>query len=181
VNVLSLISNGIVLPFPSINPHWLIEFVTDYNKEYADVNIPCQTFTSYNTFMDCIFCKIVKKEIPAHIVYEDTNFLAFLDINPLSPGHTLIIPKKHYRWVWDIATEDENTEIGTPTLEKYFTVVAKIAKAQRKAFNQEMILSKIVGEEMPHAHIWVFPNKDTKGDKKAFEENKNKIIEGLGN
>ena len=167
------------MPFPFNQPLLADCFVTDYNKEYADVNIPRPTLTSYNTFMECIFCKIVKKEIPAHIVYEDTDFLAFLDINPLSPGHTLVIPKKHYRWVWDIATEDENTEIDTPTLEKYFTVVAKIAKAQRKAFNQEMILSKIVGEEMPHAHIWLFPEKNTKGDKKAFEENMKKIIEAL--
>ena len=45
---------------------------------------------------NCIFCKIVKKEIPAHIVYEDDDFMAFLDINPLSPGHCMIIQKKDY-------------------------------------------------------------------------------------
>lgn len=116
----------------------------------------------------CIFCKIVAKEIPSRIVYEDDNFLAMLDIRPQSPGHTLIIPKKHYRWVWDV-----------PNLAEYFDVTAKIALAQRKAFNQEMIISKIVGEEIHHAHIWVFPGDKTSGDKNDFEGNKKKLIEAL--
>ena len=117
---------------------------------------------------NCIFCKIVRKEIPAHIVYEDNNFLAFLDINPQSPGHTQVIPKKHMRWVWDC----EN--IG-----EYFEVVKKIALAQRKAFNTDFILSRIVGDEIGHAHIWVFPNKDVAGDKKDFEKNRKKVVENL--
>ena len=121
--------------------------------------------------MNCIFCKIVNKEIPANIVYKDDNFLAFLDINPLSPGHTLVIPKKHYRWVWDIPLEEKN---GL-TLGNYFTVAGKIANAQRKAFNQEMILSKVVGEDVPHAHIWIYPANETKGDKKDFKNNAEKI------
>ncbi len=112
----------------------------------------------------CIFCKIINKEIPADIIYEDDNFLAFLDINPQSPGHTQIIPKKHYRWVWDI-----------PNTGEYFEIAKKIALAQRKAFNTDFILSRIVGDEVPHAHIWVFPNRDILGDKKDFEGNKNKI------
>ena len=112
----------------------------------------------------CIFCKIINKEIPADIIYEDDNFLAFLDINPQSPGHTQIIPKKHYRWVWDV-----------PNPAEYFEIAKKIALAQRKAFNTDFILSRIVGDEVPHAHIWVFPNRDILGDKKDFEGNKNKI------
>jgi histidine triad (HIT) family protein len=124
---------------------------------------------------DCIFCKIVKKEIPAHIVYEDNDFLVFLDIRPQSPGHSLVIPKKHYRWVWDITTDKKIS----PNIGQYFEIVSKIALAQKKAFNQEVILSKIVGEEVPHAHIWVFPASDTKGDKKDFETNKKKLIASL--
>lgn len=116
----------------------------------------------------CIFCKIINKEIPAHIVYEDDNFLAFLDINPQSPGHTQVIPKKHIRWVWDCENVGE-----------YFEVVKKIALTQRKAFNTDFILSRIVGDEIEHAHIWVFPNKDVKGDKKDFERNRKKIVENL--
>jgi histidine triad (HIT) family protein len=116
----------------------------------------------------CIFCKIIAREIPSHIVYEDDNFLAFLDIHPQSPGHTQVIPKKHYRWVWD------HEDAGT-----YFEVVKKIALAQRKAFATDFILSKVVGDEVPHAHIWVFPNKEVSGDKSDFEGNKNKIIAAL--
>ena len=112
----------------------------------------------------CIFCKIVDKEISADIVYEDENFLGFLDINPRGPGHTLIIPKKHYRWVWDI-----------PNTGAYFEVVKKIALAQKKAFNTDFVLSKIVGEEVPHAHIWVYPDKDVEGDAKDFAKNLEKI------
>ncbi|MES3005081.1 MAG: HIT domain-containing protein [Patescibacteria group bacterium] len=116
----------------------------------------------------CIFCKIVKGEIPCYKVYENDNFLAFLDINPQSPGHVQVIPKEHHRWVWD-----------TPNTEEYFEVCKKIALAQRKAFNTEWILSKIVGDEVHHAHIWVFPNKETPGDAKDFENNARIIKENL--
>lgn len=118
---------------------------------------------------NCIFCKIGNKEIPAHIVYEDENFVAFLDINPQSPGHCQVIPKKHYRWVWDVSNVGE-----------YFEVVRKVAKAQQKAFNTEWILSKIVGDEVEHAHIWIYPAKagaDPKNqdDPKDFKTNAEKI------
>lgn len=121
--------------------------------------------------MPCIFCKIINKEIPANIVYEDSNFLAFLDINPLSVGHTLVIPKKHYRWVWDVPTKANSG----PTIGKYYEIVQKIALAQRKAFGVEQIISKVVGEDVPHAHVWLYPPKETAGDKKDFEGNAEKI------
>ncbi len=131
---------------------------------------------------DCIFCKIIKREIPAHIVYEDENFLAFLDINPQSPGHTQVIPKKHYRWVWDLPAVSEQSDDGRecPNIGDYFRVVRKIAIAQQKAFDTDWIISKIVGDEVPHAHIWVFPGikkedplsqKFGGADKKDFEKN----------
>ena len=93
---------------------------------------------------DCVFCKIVKGELPCYSVYEDPNFLAFLDIRPLNPGHTLVIPKKHYRWVWDV--EDS-----------YFTVIKKVANGIKKALNAELIIGLVVGEEVPHAHFWLVP------------------------
>ena len=65
---------------------------------------------------DCIFCKIVKGEIPCFKVYEDENFLGFLDINPLNPGNSLLIPKEHYRWVIDV-----------PKFGQYFEIAKKIA------------------------------------------------------
>lgn len=117
---------------------------------------------------NCIFCKIVKKEIPSEIVYEDNEFLAFLDINPQTPGHTQIIPKEHHRWVWDV-----------PNIGQYFEVAKKIAQAERKAFETDWILSKIIGDEVPHAHIWIFPNSNVKGDKKDFKGNAQKIRKEL--
>src|SRR3989338_1072211 len=115
---------------------------------------------------NCIFCKIANKEIPAHIIYEDDDFIAFLDINPQSPGHSQIIPKKHYRWVWDV-----------PNAGNYFEVVKKVALAQKRAFKTQWILSKVVGEDVEHAHIWVY--HAIKGNLKDFEGNRNKIIENL--
>ncbi|MFA6353794.1 MAG: HIT domain-containing protein [Candidatus Paceibacterota bacterium] len=115
---------------------------------------------------DCIFCKIIKREIPANIVYENENFLAFLDIRPIGPGHTQIIPKKHYRFVWDV-----------PNVGEYFEVAKKIALAQKKAFNADLIRLQIYGEEIFHAHIWVWP--DAVGDEKDFDGNAKKIISSL--
>ncbi len=127
----------------------------------------------------CIFCKIVKKEIPAEIVYEDENFLAFLDIHPQSAGHTQIIPKKHYRFVWDLPAD----EAGGMNTREYFAVAQKIAKAQQKAFGTDIIWSKVMGDEIFHAHIWVFPNPhEAKGppvgeasDPKNLKENAEKL------
>jgi histidine triad (HIT) family protein len=112
---------------------------------------------------NCIFCKIIKKEIPSNIVYENDKFLAFLDINPKGPGHTQIVPKTHYRWVWDV-----------PNIGEYFEITKKIALAQKKAFGVEIVRSQIYGEEVPHAHIWIWP--ETEGDEKKFKENAEKII-----
>lgn len=113
---------------------------------------------------NCVFCKIVAGEIPSEKVYEDENFLAFLDIRPQSPGHTQVIPKNHFRWVWD-----------TPNIGEYFEIVQKIALAQKKAFNTDFILSKIVGDEIHHAHVWVFPSDQIKGDKSDLKSNALKI------
>ncbi len=95
---------------------------------------------------DCIFCKIAKNEIPCYKVYEDKEFLAFLDINPRNPGHTLVIPKKHYRWVWDV-----------PNIDFYYKVVGKIANTIKKALKTDFVVSLVIGEEVPHAHVWLVP------------------------
>ena len=71
---------------------------------------------------DCIFCKIVKGEIPSNKVYEDDEILAFKDINPMAPVHILVIPKKHIESANDISEEDELL-IG-----RMFTVIKKLAK-----------------------------------------------------
>jgi histidine triad (HIT) family protein len=126
------------------------------------------TDTSVPIDAGCIFCKIVRGEIPAHKVYEDENFLAFLDIHPQSPGHAQVIPKRHYRWVWDV-----------PNVGAYFELVRSIAKAQQKAFGIDWILSKTVGDEVSHAHIWVFPSNEAAGDKNDLASNAEKIRQAL--
>lgn len=112
---------------------------------------------------NCVFCKIVSGEIPSHKIYEDSQFIAFLDINPQTSGHAQIIPKKHYRWVWDV-----------PNVGEYFEVAKKVAVAQRNAYKCDFIISKIIGDEVPHAHIWVFPGK-SHGDKMDLKNNAEKI------
>lgn len=97
--------------------------------------------------------------------------MAFLDVNPQSPGHVQVIPKEHFRWVWQV-----------PDAGKYFEVVKKVASAQQKAFNTEWILSKIVGDEVEHAHIWIYPAKASGSvldGLKDFETNAKKIKENL--
>ena len=115
--------------------------------------------------MDCIFCKIAKEETPCYKVYENKKFIGFLSINPLNPGHTLVIPKEHFRWVWDITYIDE-----------YYKVVRKIANAVRKAMNTEFLASVTVGEEVPHAHVWLIPRFENDGHGGAINfENTKKI------
>jgi len=121
---------------------------------------------------NCIFCKIAKKEIPAEIVHEDENFLSFMDINPQSPGHVQIIPKKHYRWVWDLPS----SEAGD-----LFAVVQKIAQAIQNTFGTEAVWMKVMGDEVPHAHVWLFPMPyEAQGDKKDFAGNAEKIRKSIG-
>jgi histidine triad (HIT) family protein len=96
--------------------------------------------------MECVFCKIVAGEIPSYKVYEDDNYLAFLDIRPLNPGHTLVIPKKHYRWVWDV-----------PDIGAYYRVVGRAANALKRALATDWVVSLVLGEEVPHAHVWLVP------------------------
>ena len=96
---------------------------------------------------DCIFCTIAKNK-RAYMIYEDEQFLAFLDIFPVVLGHTLVVPKKHFRWVWDVENIDE-----------YFQVCQKIAKHMQKTLGQELIISLIFGEAVHHAHVHLVPGK----------------------
>jgi len=98
---------------------------------------------------ECVFCKIVAGEISCFKIYEDEDFLAFLDINPWVEGHTLVIPKRHFRWVWDVPVD---------LVGKYFAVVNKIANHYRKVLKIEFVMSWIYGWEVPHAHIHLFPD-----------------------
>ncbi|MGI5825795.1 MAG: HIT family protein [Patescibacteria group bacterium] len=97
--------------------------------------------------MEDIFCKIVKGEIPAYKVWEDENFLAFLDIEPKSQGHTLVVPKEHYRWVWDV-----------PNFGEYFEKVRVVERKIEKALKPEFVEMKVFGMDVPHAHVQLIPH-----------------------
>lgn len=90
---------------------------------------------------ECLFCKIISGELPCYKIYEDDNFLAFLDIFPSTEGHTLIIPKSHIDWVWD-----------SQNLGEYFEVVGKIARHFR-VVSEDIVRSNIDGWQVQHAHI----------------------------
>jgi len=101
---------------------------------------------------DGVFCKIAEGTVPANKVYEDEDFLAFLDIRPLNPGHSLVIPKKHYQWVFDVE------DFG-----KYFEVVKKVSLATKKVLNAESVSLVVFGHDVPHAHVWVVPRFENDG------------------
>ena len=99
---------------------------------------------------DCIFCKIINKEIPSQIVYEDEEILAFKDIHPVTPIHILVIPKKHIASIAKIEKEDEAL-VG-----KIYTVINKIAEEQgvkEEGFRVIVNCGKNGGQEVMHLHF----------------------------
>jgi len=96
---------------------------------------------------DCVFCQIVEGKIPCAKIYEDEQLLAFLDIAPFTTGHTLLIPKKHYRWVWDIPNSGE-----------FFQVAVRIANHYKQIFETDLVTSVIWGQMVEHAHLQILPD-----------------------
>jgi histidine triad (HIT) family protein len=106
----------------------------------------------YNRRMqDSIFTKIIKGEIPSHKIYEDDQTLAFLDIYPVQPGHTLVIPKKQIEFVWDLPDEDYQALMAS---------TLKVAKHLREILGVKYIGERIVGIDVPHAHVQLIPFND---------------------
>lgn len=113
----------------------------------------------YTVFMeDSVFTKIIKGEIPASKVYEDDKILAFLDINPLTPGHTLVIPKvqvSHF------------DELDDDTYQALFEVVKKVAVRIKQVLEPNRVCVRIEGFEVPHTHVHLYPcnsSQDFYGD-----------------
>ena len=98
--------------------------------------------------MSTIFTKIVKGEIPCHKVAEEDQYLAFLDINPLAKGHTLVIPKEEVDYIFDI---EDNLYLGLMLFSK------KVALAIEQVIDCERIGVAVVGLEVPHAHVHLIP------------------------
>ena len=103
--------------------------------------------------MDCVFCKIAKKEIPSRIITETEKSIAFLDVFPLSQGHTLIIPKFHYEKVQDM-TDIDNIDLFN-TVHKVISKVDKLTGATVLAIDN----GKGSGQEIPHVHVHLIPRE----------------------
>lgn len=105
---------------------------------------------------DCIFCKIINREIPSSIVYEDEEIIAFKDVNPVAPVHILVIPKKHIESVINLKQEDELL-IG-----KIYSVINKIAKQEeidKKGFRVIVNCGEDGGQEVKHLHFHLIGGK----------------------
>lgn len=133
--------------------------------------------------MSSIFTKILNKEIPGEIIYEDSDFFAILDINPVNKGHVLVIPKQEFK---------DFTEIPDDLMGKYFLAAKKIGNAILKigyeGFNLTMNTKAAAGQIIFHAHIHIIPRKSGDGlnpwPSKKYEEGEleiyaNKIKENL--
>jgi histidine triad (HIT) family protein len=98
--------------------------------------------------MSTIFSKIIAGEIPSYKVAEDGHFYAFLDINPMTKGHTLVVPKQEIDYIFDI--DDK-------TLSEMVIFAKKIARAIEKAVSCKRVGLMVIGLEVPHAHIHLIP------------------------
>jgi len=100
----------------------------------------------------CIFCKIANKEEKAYVVYESENVIAFLDINPVSKGHTLVVPKQHYENVLELPSE-----IAKDLHEAIKAVCEKLKVFKPDGFNIITNIGRQAGQVIMHAHIHVIP------------------------
>jgi len=129
--------------------------------------------------MSCIFCKITNKEVKSYVVYEDDVSIAFLDINPLSKGHILFIPKKHYTKISEIP--DEELEKLVKSLKKLLKIIEEKISKNYNIINN---CGKLAGQEIEHVHIHIVPRY---GNEKVFlwithkltEEEAKEILERL--
>ena len=102
--------------------------------------------------MDCLFCKIIKKEIPCDIIYEDDTVMAFLDIHPNVDGHTLIIPKKHF---------EDFTELDEKTLFHMKEVATKLSNLLMEKLNKKgftLTMNYKDAQEIKHVHLHLLPD-----------------------
>jgi len=99
---------------------------------------------------DCIFCKIVQGDIPTSFTYEDEFVVAFPDIHPVAPGHTLLIPKEHHQWFYEVP--DHISDV-------WFSAAKQLAKRLKDERQADYVRLSIVGKDVPHAHIHLIPQK----------------------
>ena len=105
----------------------------------------------------CVFCDVIAGRTPAHVVLDDDDFLAFLDIRPLFPGHALLVPKAHHEAIWDLPGE-----LHGPLLERTarLSVAIRDAMGAKGAFNA---MNNVVSQSVPHLHMHVVPRNPKDG------------------
>ena len=109
--------------------------------------------------MDCIFCKIVAGDIPSHKVYEDDKVLAFLDILPISPGHTIIVPKNHQAGLEELSDEDMcSMALAMKRIGKAFMDGLGV-----KGYSVFLDNKSAANQHVPHAHFHLVPRKEGDG------------------
>lgn len=108
---------------------------------------------------DCIFCQIVAGDIPSRTVYEDDDVFAFLDANPMAPGHTLVIPKAHHETLGDLPEAAGDPIFSTLHRLTPFIEMAVDADASTVAFNN----GEAAGQEVPHVHGHIIPRFEDDG------------------
>lgn len=110
---------------------------------------------------DCLFCKIIKGEIPSHIVYEDHEVLAFLDINPVNPGHTLVVPKQHAENYFE--TSEEDLKHIAATVKQIAPGILRAVGS--KGFNLAVNTGAVAGQVIFHTHFHIMPRFEDDGHK----------------
>jgi len=109
--------------------------------------------------MDCIFCKIIRGEIPSEKIYEDTHTVAILDINPVTPGHTLLLTKEHYPTFLETPPETMNQFIQS----SYQVVKAVTSAIKAEGYNLLLNNNRCAGQVIPHMHLHIIPRKAKDG------------------
>ena len=107
----------------------------------------------------CIFCKIVAGQIPSCRVYEDETKIAFMDINPVQPGHTLLVPRKHYERLTELSAQ-EAADLAA-ALPRLAAAVVKAAAAD--GFNIFQTNGACSGQSVPHVHVHIIPRHNGDG------------------
>lgn len=110
--------------------------------------------------MHCVFCDIITKKAPAYIVYEDAQTIAFLDKYPQSRGHIQLVPKAHYRWIYEIKT-----------IREFFATAQQISRGIIPVLGADHISWGTFGNEIEHAHLWIIPR---------YKKQQSAVAEGAG-
>jgi histidine triad (HIT) family protein len=97
---------------------------------------------------DCLFCKIAAGELPAHVIHQDDQIMAFLDLHPIRPGHALVIPRAHHIWFEDLPE---------PLATRITTCAQAIARGMKRLYAVERVAMFYTGIHVPHAHAHVVP------------------------